>query len=106
MVSMQDIEDVGRQIAERFAPERVILFGSYVDGNPSEDSDVDLLVVMPTERSPVDESVDIRLAVRPAFPLDVLVRTPGKMRERLAMGDPFIRRILEKGRVLYETHHQ
>jgi hypothetical protein len=31
---------------------------------------------MQTDRSPIDESVAIRLAVRPPFPMDVLVRTP------------------------------
>ena len=106
MVTMKQIEDVGRQIGERFSPERVILFGSYAEGQPTEDSDVDLLVVMRTKGSPVDQSVEIRLAVRPPFPMDLLVRTPEKVRERLDMGDLFMRRILEKGRLLYEAHHR
>jgi len=106
MVTMKQIEDVGRQIGQRFSPERVILFGSYAEGQPTKDSDVDLLVVMRTKGSPVDQSVEIRLAVRPPFPMDLLVRTPEKVRERLDMGDPFMRRILEKGRLLYEAHHR
>jgi uncharacterized protein len=106
MVSMKQIEDVGQQIGQRFNPERVILFGSYADGQPTEESDVDLLVIMPTNGSSVDQSVEIRLAVRPPFPMDLLVRTPEKMRERLEMGDSFMRRILEKGRLLYETHNR
>jgi len=106
MVTMKQIEDVGRQIGQRFSPERVILFGSYAEGQPTEDSDVDLLVVMRTKGSSVDQSVEIRLAVRPPFPMDLLVRTPEKVRERLDMGDPFMRRILEKGRLLYEAHHR
>jgi hypothetical protein len=61
---------------------------------------------MRTKGSPVDQSVEIRLAVRPPFPMDLLVRTPEKVRERLDMGDPFMRRILEKGRLLYEAHHR
>lgn len=105
MTTMRQIEDVGRQIGERFHPERVILFGSYAEGQPTEDSDVDLLVVMPTDGSPADQSVEIRLAVRPPFPMDLLVRTPEKVRERLEMGDSFMRRILEEGRLLYEAHH-
>ncbi|MCK5803263.1 MAG: nucleotidyltransferase domain-containing protein [Lentisphaeria bacterium] len=104
MVSMKEIEDVGRQIGDRFNPERIILFGSYVDGEPTDDSDVDLLVVMPTDGSSVDQSVEIRLSVHPLFPMDLLVRTPKKVRERLDMGDPFIRRIMEEGRCLYEAH--
>jgi uncharacterized protein len=103
LVTLKQIEDVGRQIAERFSPERVILFGSYADGEPTEDSDVDLLVVMPAKGSPVDQSVEIRLAVDSSFPMDVLVRTPQKVRERLHIGDPFMRRIIRRGKVLYEA---
>ena len=106
MVTMEQIEDVGRRIGERFSPERVILFGSYAEGHPTENSDVDLLVVMPTKGSSVDQSVEIRLAVRPPFPMDLLVRTPEKVRERLGMGDAFTRRILEEGRLLYEAPHR
>ncbi len=105
MVSSEQIEEVGRRIAERFKPERIILFGSYAEGHPTEDSDVDLLVVVPVADASVDLSVEIRLAVRPPFPLDVLVRTPGKVRERLEMGDAFMHRIVKKGKLLYETHH-
>jgi hypothetical protein len=64
---------------------------------------VDLLVIMPTERDPVDESVAIRLAIRPPFPVDLLVRTPEAIERRLAIGDPFIRGILQHGKVLYES---
>jgi len=103
MVSMDAIEDVGRRIGSQFRPDRVILFGSHADGRAMADSDVDLLVIMPTDRSPVDESVAIRLAVRPPFPLDVLVRTPAMIERRLAIGDPFIGDILRHGKLLYEA---
>jgi len=100
MIDMRQIEKVGKRIGERFRPHRVILFGSYAGGHPTKDSDVDLLIVMP-----VDQSVAIRLAIRPPFPLDLLVRTPKKVRERLKLGDPFMRHILSKGKVLYEAAH-
>jgi predicted nucleotidyltransferase len=41
------IRRFARQIAERFHPKRVILFGSYAHGTPQAESDVDLLVIMP-----------------------------------------------------------
>jgi len=44
MVSAADILTFVKRIAERFAPERVILFGSYAYGRPNDDSDVDLMV--------------------------------------------------------------
>jgi uncharacterized protein len=103
MVTMRQIEDVSRRIAEQFHPQRILLFGSYAWGAPTPDSDVDLLVILPFEGKPVAKSVEMRLKVRPPFPVDLLVRTPEKVRERLALGDSFMQSILEEGKVLYEA---
>jgi uncharacterized protein len=51
----------------------------------------------------VDKAVEIQMRLRPGFPMDLLVRTPEKVRERLEMGDTFMREILERGRMLYEA---
>ena len=103
MIPMQQIQEVSRRIADEFHPERILLFGSYAWSAPLPDSDVDLLVILPFEGKAVAKSVEMRLKVRPPFPVDLLVRTPEKIRERLALGDPFIRSILDKGEVLYEA---
>jgi predicted nucleotidyltransferase len=105
MITMRQIEDVSGRIAAQFEPERILLFGSYAWGAPSPDSDVDLLVILPFEGKAVAKSVEMRLKIKPPFPVDLLVRTPEKIHERLALGDPFIRSILEKGKVLYEANH-
>jgi uncharacterized protein len=106
MITMRQIEDVSGRIAAEFEPERILLFGSYAWGAPSPDSDVDLLVILPFEGKAVAKSVEMRLKIKPPFPVDLLVRTPEKIRERLALGDPFIRSILEKGKVLYEADYR
>ncbi len=103
MATQKQIEDFGQRLGREFKPQKVVLFGSHAYGRPGPDSDVDLLVIMPVKGDPVDKSVEMRLKLRPRFPLDLLVRTPGKIRERLAMGDDFIKDILEKGQVLYEA---
>jgi predicted nucleotidyltransferase len=90
-----------RAVAERFQPERVILFGSYAYGKPNADSDVDLLVVMPA-RNQMDQAVRICLAVEAPFALDLIVRTPKNLAWRLEEGDWFLREIVSQGRVLYE----
>jgi len=105
MISMRQIKAVGRQIGERFKPRKIILFGSYAEGRATPDSDVDLLVVMPLKGSPVDKSVEIRMQIRPPFPMDILVRTPGAIRKRLGMGDQFVRSILDRGEIIYEADH-
>ncbi len=104
MPSIKQIEDFGRRIGEEFRPRQVLLFGSYARGAATPDSDVDVLVVMPFEGRSVDKSVEIRLKTNPAFPLDLLVRTPEVVQQRIEMGDYFIRDILRNGKVLYEAH--
>ena len=105
MVEMDRIKSLSRQIAEEFRPERIILFGSYAYGEPTEDSDVDLLVIMPFAGKPVYKAIEIRSKIEARFPLDLIVRTPQQVQERVAMNDWFMREIVEKGRTLYERNH-
>jgi predicted nucleotidyltransferase len=100
-IPLEVIHDFARRVAERFHPERIILFGSYAYGTPHADSDVDILVVMPA-RNEIDQSVRIDLACEPCFPLDIIVRTPKNMLWRLEEGDSFLREITSRGKVLYE----
>ena len=72
-VPMRLIRRFARQVAERFQPDKIILFGSYAYGTPHADSDVDILVIMPA-RNQLDQAVRIELACDPPFPLDLIVR--------------------------------
>jgi len=100
------IRRFARQIAERFHPEKIILFGSYAYGQPHEESDVDLMVIMPT-RNVIDQAIRIDLAFERLFSLDVHVRTPHQIKLGLKEGDCdwFLREVMEKGKVLYEAPH-
>ena len=99
------IKDLCRQIVEGFNPQKVILFGSHAYGVPNEDSDVDLLVVMPFECRSVEQAIKIRQRIYPEIPLDLLARTPAQIRERLELGDFFIKDIIERGKILYESEN-
>src|SRR5438270_9210567 len=101
-IPMRVIRRFARQIAERFRPEKIILFGSRAYGTPHEDSDVDLLVVMPC-RNTIDQARRIDRAFDPPFPLDLIVRTPYAMSWRLKEGDSFLREVVTRGKVLYEA---
>jgi uncharacterized protein len=90
-----------KEVAERFRPDKIILFGSHAYGTPHADSDVDILVVMPT-RNELSQAMRIRLSVDYDFPLDLLVRTPRNIAWRLADGDSFLKEIMAKGKILYE----
>ena len=100
-IPIQVVRRFARAVAEKFHPEKIILFGSYAYGAPHDDSDVDILVVMPA-RNEIDQAVKIRLAVPAPFPMDLIVRTPQDLRWRLEEGDSFLREIVARGKVLYE----
>jgi predicted nucleotidyltransferase len=80
------------------------LFGSFAYGTPHEYSDVDLLVIMPA-REELTQAARIQLAFEPVLPLDILVRTPQRLRRRLAEGDAFLREVMTLGTVLYEKRN-
>lgn len=103
--SREQLAGVVACIAREFRPRRVILFRSRASGSPTWESDVDLMVVMDTALRPVDQAVAIRqsLELRPSFALDLLVRTPAYMEERLAEGDLFLEDVLYEGTTLYEA---
>ncbi|MCX8062899.1 MAG: nucleotidyltransferase domain-containing protein [Anaerolineales bacterium] len=74
------IENLVRQIQ----PEKIILFGSYAYGNPTPDSDVDLLVISNTAKPRRERVVAVSLALYPRmFPVDILVKTPQELEDEL-----------------------
>jgi predicted nucleotidyltransferase len=92
-----------RRIARKLRPQKIILFGSYAYGNPTPDSDVDLLVVMQTKSSSAERSWAVsRLLIPRPFPVDILVRTPREITYALGVGDFFVQEIISQGQVLYE----
>ncbi len=91
-----------QRIVNALHPEKIILFGSYAYGDPTYDSDVDLLVIMETEAKPSERYLAVSRLLRPRpFPVDILVRTPLEIDRALKLGDFFIEEILTQGRVLY-----
>jgi predicted nucleotidyltransferase len=101
-VPQSAIHRFARRIAECFHPDKIMLFGSYAYGSPHEESDVDLLVIMPANDE-VAQSIRITLAFKRPFPLDVIVKTPKHVERGLREEDWFLREVMEKGKVLYEA---
>src|SRR5436189_5036868 len=85
-IPLSAIRKFAHAIAERFDPDQIILFGSYAYGTPNADSDVDLLVVMPCANE-INQSVRISVALEHPFPLDLIVRKPKLLAQRIDDGD-------------------
>jgi len=98
-----DIQAVVSQIVERYHPQKIILFGSYAGRNPTDDSDVDLLVIMETQERTIRQAAEVAASIDHRFPIDLLVRTPEQVEQRLKWGDCFITDVMSKGVVLYEA---
>jgi predicted nucleotidyltransferase len=107
MIQRREIKSWCERVAQEIRPDKIVLFGSYARGTPTEDSDVDVLVVMPLPRGQRDvrQAAAIRERVRASFPMDVIVRSPRQIARRLAQGDGFIADILRHGRLMYEGQH-
>lgn len=106
-VSMKTIRRIAQHIAQRFNPEQIILFGSHAYGEPTVDSDVDLLVVMDTPKDEMEAMVEIAKSLPIlTFGVDVIVRSRRTLERRKRLGDWFLREVTEKGKVLYERTDQ
>jgi len=102
--SREIIQDILGKLVAGYAPQMVILFGSYAYGNPQPDSDVDLLIIKETHERFIDRWVAVRRILSDPermTPVETLVLTPEEVSKRLAIGDQFLAEILEKGEVLY-----
>jgi predicted nucleotidyltransferase len=100
----QIIQDIVARLRSGYAPEKIILFGSYAHGTPRPGSDIDLLIIKRTSERFIDRWVTVRRILsdpRRKVPLETIVLTPGELAKRLAIGDQFVARILEEGEVLY-----
>ena len=100
-VPLRVIRRFAKEVAAQFQPHKIILFGSHAYGQPHADSDVDILIVMPT-RNQLDQAVKIHWALSPPFPVHLVVRTPHNLAWRLAEGESFLTEVILKGKVLYQ----
>ncbi|MDZ7290574.1 MAG: nucleotidyltransferase domain-containing protein [candidate division KSB1 bacterium] len=93
------------RIKEKYQPDKIILFGSYAYGKPDASSDIDLLIVKETHEAFYKRWAEVCRIVsdlRHGIPFSPFVLTPKEWQSRLEISDPFIKEILEKGKMLYE----
>jgi uncharacterized protein len=102
-IPQKAIDNVVKQIVDKFRPQRIILFGSYARGDFRPESDVDLLVVMETPLRESQIELEIHRYLDVMFGLDLLVYTPKRLKERVEMGDWFVRDMLREGKVMYDA---
>ena|SRR5690242_10120181 len=92
------------RIVRKFHPVRIILFGSWARGSAREDSDLDLLVVLPKVEHKRKAAIEVLRALN-GLPItkDVIVTTPKEIKERGQVIGNILRPALEEGKVIYES---
>jgi len=94
------LRKISERLKKEYHAEKVILFGSYARGEAAEDSDVDILVVAPTNEKFFERMATVLEFVRDLYDglaLSPIVLRPEEVKQRLKIGDQFVQEILEKG---------
>lgn len=100
------LEEMVARIRSVSDPEVVILFGSWARGEASDDSDVDLLVIMDSDLPRYRRAISLRRALKGFGPQkDILVYTASEVDEWRTAPTSLIATALREGKVLYEKRH-
>lgn len=98
------IEEIVDKIVRGYGPTKIILFGSYAYGKPSDDSDIDLLIIKNTDKRPIDRWMEVKRILRdPQRVLSISphIYTEREIKDRFMIKDFFIEEIFKKGKILY-----
>src|SRR5262249_40440382 len=100
--TFETIQEYARRIAEKFHPDKIILYGSYAYGQPTEGSDIDLLVIMHYEGHCLDIAQTMKHVSNLPSLAHLMVKPPEEIEWRYKGFDPLVRTALNRGKVLYE----
>ena len=97
------LETATQRLVAEFQPEQVWLYGSHAWGNPHDDSDIDLLVVVSnSDETPIRRAQRAHRCLRGLrMPKDVLVETRMEVDRVKGSGTSLENMILNRGRRLY-----
>ncbi|MGB9612625.1 MAG: nucleotidyltransferase domain-containing protein [Candidatus Margulisiibacteriota bacterium] len=101
-MAKNELKLIIQKLKTGYKPEKVILFGSLAHGKITNSSDIDLMIVKKTKKDPWTRLREADRFVDHNFPIDILVYTPKEIKQRIKMGDPFVKDIIEKGEIVYE----
>jgi uncharacterized protein len=105
---MQDLPPLVRRTVQRlirvFAPERIVLFGSYAKRTVHPASDVDLLVISNVDTNSRFHLRQARQLAADCFPpIDIIFATPADISQAASARSPFLLSILGSGVTIYEN---
>jgi uncharacterized protein len=103
MLTEIQLDQLIQVIAKGYEPEKIILFGSYANGDANNDSDVDLLIVKETKLKSIERNREVRrLFANSIAPLDILVYTKQEYSEKKMIINHIANIADRNGKVMYE----
>lgn len=100
----EEIQNVVNQLISLYKPEKIILFGSLAKGQVKQGADIDLFIIKSdVPEFGVDRIRQLDALIKYRLATDFIVYRPEELQHRLKLGDPFVKTILEKGKVLYDA---
>jgi predicted nucleotidyltransferase len=105
-MTQTDLPPLIRRVLQRliraFAPEQIVLFGSWAKGTTHDRSDVDLLIIADLQGNPASHERRARQLAGDCFPpVDVVFATPSQVAGAEAAGALFLLSILGTGIAVY-----
>ena len=103
MIDEKKIDEVTDKLVETYYPREIYLFGSYAWGKPSEESDLDLLIVVDElEQEPWKaQSLGYKVLFNFDFPKDIVVYSQKEFEERSKNVSSLFYKIKKEGKRLY-----
>ncbi|MCI2424424.1 nucleotidyltransferase domain-containing protein [Candidatus Acetothermia bacterium] len=101
----EELSRIVEVLRKDYEPERVILFGSLVESDMHEWSDIDLLIVKKTAKRPIDRILEVSRLIEPRIGIDLFIYTPEEFEALVQEKFSFLIGIVEKGKILYEKRN-
>jgi len=100
----KEIQNIVEQLVHLYKPEKIVLFGSLAEGRIHQGTDIDLFIIKSdVPELGVDRIRQLDSLIKYKLATDFIVYKPQELEQRLKLGDPFVKGILEEGKVLYEA---
>ena len=103
MISQNKIDDIVNKIAQNYNPEKILLFGSYANGQPNDESDLDFIIIKDTDKPRHKRGREVRkFLIGSMVPIDLKIYTPGEFESEQKSGYSFLSSIIKGTKLLYE----
>ncbi|MEK7166968.1 MAG: nucleotidyltransferase domain-containing protein [Patescibacteria group bacterium] len=102
----QEARKIAKVVAEKYKPEKIILYGSVARGDIRKNSDIDLCIIKKTKlpfRKRIWKVYNLIRNVDYDYGLEPIIFTPNEFTNKKKCNDFFVKNILKDGKILYET---